>query len=165
MESFDRDPGWEGINNRTARSQRPRIVRQDFGFSSDARHGSGARARWAVSFLRTATSPITPERSSRRPSSGRSLPRARCGWGKAARICCSVSSIPVRLPSGELRNTIAIRLNGRGDRFFAYVEACTSKWRANGDTTPFPSVADPNTGRLHLVGYPSETRYEWKLGR
>lgn len=47
-------------------------------------------------------------------------------------------------------NTIAMRLNGRGENFFAYVEYCTSKWRAGGDTTPFPSLTDPQTGRWNL---------------
>src|SRR5207342_2484559 len=51
-------------------------------------------------------------------------------------------------------NTIAIRLNGRGENFFAYVEYCTAKWRAGGDTTPFPSVTDKDTGRWNLIGFP-----------
>lgn len=60
-------------------------------------------------------------------------------------------------------NTIAIRLNGRGDNFFAYVEYCTSKWRAGGDTTPFPSVTDPQTGRWNLIGYPCNQSFNWTL--
>ena len=49
-------------------------------------------------------------------------------------------------------NTIAMRINGRGENFFAYVEYCTSKWRAGGDSTPFPSITDPETGRWNLIG-------------
>ena len=60
-------------------------------------------------------------------------------------------------------NTIAIRLNGRGEHFFAYVEYCTSRWRAGGDTTPFPSTTDPQTGRQNLIGYPCNKSFPWKL--
>lgn len=60
-------------------------------------------------------------------------------------------------------NTIAIRLNGRGESFFAYVEYCTSKWCAGGDTTPFPSVSDPNTGRMSLIGFPCGESIKWTL--
>ena len=60
-------------------------------------------------------------------------------------------------------NTMAIRLNGRGDHFFAYVEYCTSKWRAGGDTTPFPSITDPTTGRWNLLGYPCNKSLKWTL--
>src|SRR4029434_6030955 len=59
-------------------------------------------------------------------------------------------------------NTIAIRLNGRGEKFFTYVEYCTSKWRAGGDTTPFPSTKDEN-GRTALLGFPSKKPYKWTL--
>src|SRR5690606_32351329 len=55
-------------------------------------------------------------------------------------------------------SSIAIRLNGRGDHFLAYAEYATAKWRAGGDTTPFPSRSDPETGRTGLVGYPSGGR-------
>src|SRR4051812_36898583 len=38
-ESFDRDPNWEGVNNRTARTNTPYTVKQDFGFSNTHRAG------------------------------------------------------------------------------------------------------------------------------
>ena len=60
-------------------------------------------------------------------------------------------------------NTVAIRLNGRGENFFAYVEYGTSKWRAGGDTTPFPSVTDPTTGRWNLIGFPCNQSFRWSL--
>src|SRR5579872_6380381 len=40
-ESFDRDPGWVGVNNRSARLREPRRVRQDFGFSPGTRNCGG----------------------------------------------------------------------------------------------------------------------------
>lgn len=38
LERFDRDPGWDGNNNR-ADSPKPRTVRQDFGYSRTAHVG------------------------------------------------------------------------------------------------------------------------------
>ncbi len=57
-----------------------------------------------------------------------------------------------------------MRINGRGDHFFAFVEYCTSKWRAGGDSIPFPAITDPETGRWKLLGYLSGRRvFEWSL--
>src|SRR5205814_5648949 len=39
-ENFDRDPGWEGVNNRSAQKTQPRQVRQDFGYSA-SNHAGG----------------------------------------------------------------------------------------------------------------------------
>src|SRR5205085_1608672 len=45
-------------------------------------------------------------------------------------------------------NTVALRLQGRGDVFYAYVEYATSRWRAGGDAPGgFPALRDPRTGR------------------
>ena len=41
FESFDRDPGWEGHNNRSAR---PETIRQDFGWSRETANAGGAAA-------------------------------------------------------------------------------------------------------------------------
>src|SRR5713226_3203 len=41
VEHFDRDPGWEGRNNR-AENPKPRRVRQDFGYSRTAHAGGQA---------------------------------------------------------------------------------------------------------------------------
>ena len=42
-ESFDLDPGWVGVNNRSARTLDPVTIRQDFGFSPDTAHAGGGR--------------------------------------------------------------------------------------------------------------------------
>src|SRR5256885_12646847 len=42
-ENFDRDPGWEGINNRSARTGEPVTVREDFGFSNTQNAGGTSR--------------------------------------------------------------------------------------------------------------------------
>ena len=42
MESFDRDPGWLGVNNRLAQTREPIQIRQDFGFSAKTGYAGGA---------------------------------------------------------------------------------------------------------------------------
>ena len=49
-------------------------------------------------------------------------------------------------------NTVALRLLGRGDVFYAYVEYTTGKWRAGGDSPGgFATVKDEKTGRTNLL--------------
>ena len=40
-ESFDRDPGWVGVNNRSATTRDPIKIRQDFGYSAKTAHAGG----------------------------------------------------------------------------------------------------------------------------
>src|SRR5204863_3523461 len=61
-------------------------------------------------------------------------------------------------------NTVALRLYGRGDVFYAYVEYATGRWRAGGDSPGgFATVRDPTTGRLDLKGFPGGTNnvHQW----
>ena len=45
-------------------------------------------------------------------------------------------------------NTIALRISGRGDLFYAWVEYATARWRAGGDEPRgFPTRSQPQTGR------------------
>jgi len=49
--------------------------------------------------------------------------------------------------------------------FFTYVEYCTSRWRAGGDTPGgFATVSDPKTGRSQFKGFPLGAKvYEWSI--
>ena len=49
-ETFDRDPGWHGVNNRSARELPPVTIRQDFGYSESSR-AAGARATLRLGLL------------------------------------------------------------------------------------------------------------------
>jgi hypothetical protein len=163
-ESFDRDPGWSGANNRIARTREPRRIRQDFGFSQRTRHAGGMSAGEIGGFVTPAgeaafygkiLEPATleePLSASGTLSMGQGGTHLLLGFFNAATV-------------NEWRtpNTVALRLNGRGDRFYAYVEYCTSKWRAGGDTTPFPLTTDPKSGRASLIGFPCNTSLHWSL--
>jgi hypothetical protein len=61
-------------------------------------------------------------------------------------------------------NSVFIRLYGRGDVFYAYVEYCTRKWRAGADSPGgFATVADPETGKPQLRGFRSDKPHTWSL--
>jgi hypothetical protein len=163
-ESFDRDPGWLGVNNRAARTREPMLVRQDFGFSAETRHAGGASPGEMGGFISPdghaafygqAIEPMILDRPL--SASGRLC----IGQGGTHLLLGFFNSDSVN--EWRTPNTIAMRLNGRGEKFFAYVEYCTSKWRAGGDTTPFPSTTDPKTGRTSLLGFPCNESFNWTL--
>ncbi|MSR58613.1 MAG: hypothetical protein EXS05_13330 [Planctomycetaceae bacterium] len=166
-ESFDRDPGWVGVNNFSARTIEPVKIRQDFGFSPDTAHAGDGRSKekgemggfmtpaGEVAFYGKAIEPLSFDQPL--GASG-TMSIAPGGTHLLLGFFNSASVNEWRTP-----NTVAIRLNGRGEDFFAYVEYCTSKWRAGGDTTPFPSVTDPATGRWSMLGFPCNPSFRWTL--
>jgi len=162
-ESFDRDPGWVGVNNRLAQTLEPVKIRQDFGYSPATDHAGGGKGEMG-GFITAAGEaafygkPINQTDLDKPMSaSGTML----IGPGGTHLLLGFFNSSTVH--EWRTPNTLAIRINGRGERFFAYVEYCTAKWRAGGDTTPFPSTTDPKTGRWNLIGYPCDTSLKWTL--
>ena len=162
-ETFDRDPGWLGVNNRSARERDPVTIRQDFGYSRTA-HAGGRPGEIGGT--------ITP--AGEAAYYGKVIGRKTLDdpLRASGTLACPDGAFHVLLgfynsgTTNEWRtpNTIALRLNGRGDHFFAYVEYCTSRWRAGGDTTPFPSRKDPATGRTGLIGFPSGGKvHRWAI--
>ncbi|MBS0261584.1 MAG: hypothetical protein JSS02_06460, partial [Planctomycetes bacterium] len=163
-ETFDRDPGWDGVNHRSAQSREPVVVRQDFGFSPATRHAGGSDVGEVGGFISPAGEAAfygqviekaqfdQPLRAQGKLCVGRGGTHVLLGFFNAESV-------------NEWRtpNSLALRLNGRGEKFFAYVEYCTSKWRAGGDTVPFPSRTDPATGRQALIGFPCDTSHDWSL--
>lgn len=163
-ESFDRDPGWEGINNRSAQKRQAIKTRQDFGYSPGSRHAGGQ----AVGEIGGYISP-----AGEAAFYGKQLTSTSFEKPLKASGVLSISPGGTHLLLGffnshtvhEWRtpNTVALRLHGRGENFFAYVEYCTSKWRAGGDTTPFPFETDAKTGRQNLIGFPCNQSLKWSL--
>ncbi len=162
-ETFDRDPRWIGVNNRSAREAEPVTIRQDFGWSRSARAGgepgelggfitpAGEAAYYAkVIEPKSFDTPLEASGSLACPDGAFHV---LLGFFNAETVN------EWRTPS-----SIALRLNGRGTFFHAHVEYCTSRWRAGGDTTPFPTREDPGTGRRALIGFPSGGRvHRWSL--
>jgi len=138
LERFDTDPGWDARNNRVHRTE-ARTVRQDFGYSRTD-HAGGAVGE-AGGFVTPAAEPAyyarkIPERTLRDVLTA------------SGTLTCPGRKVHVligffnnrTLNEWRTPNSIAIRLQGRGDVFYAYVEYATQKWRAGADSPqPFPN--------------------------
>jgi len=162
-ESFDRDPGWEAHNNRTGRTS-PEKVHQDFGHSKTNHAGGEAgeiggfitpagEAAYYATEIKPATFDDSLSASGTFACSDRPFNVLVCFFNDQTRN-------EWRTP-----NTIAMRLNGRGDKVFGYVEYCTSRWRAGGDSPQsFPLTKNPETDRDEPVGFPAKGAvHRWTL--
>jgi hypothetical protein len=163
-ENFDKDPGWDGHNNR-AKTPAPRSIRQDFGYSAATAHCGSAPGElgglitpagepaYYAKEIPTKTFDDTLSASGKLVCAGRQF-HALVGFFNSNTV-------------NEWRtpNSIALRLYGRGDVFFAYVEYMTKRWRAGGDSPGgFATVRDPATGRANFKGFPSgPTVHKWSL--
>src|SRR2546426_11964608 len=155
-ENFDKEPNWDGHNNRALRPE-PRKIRQDFGYSPTA-HCGGAPGEMG-GFI----TPAAEAAYYAKEIPNRTFKDSLSASGKVA---CAGREFHVLIGffnAGTLNewrtpNSIALRLQGRGDIFYAYVEYCTSRWRAGGDSPGgFATVRDPATSRINLKGFSSGT--------
>ena len=164
-ESFDSDPQWDCSNNRPAdRNDQPVTVRQDFGYRPTA-HADGKPGE-AGGFVLAAAEPawyakVIPEQTFERPLVASGTLAVADG---ATNVLLGFFNAATA-KEWRTANSLAIRVNGRGDHFYAYLEYCTSKWRAGADSpTPFPFVKDRETGRTSPAGFPAGMkRYRWEL--
>ena len=161
-ERFDRDPGWDGHNNRS-RTPEPRTIRQDFGYSRTS-HAGGAAGEVGGS--------ITP---SAEPSYyGKKIPAA--GLDDVLTASGTMAIDPEGKPGGntligffnaetvnEWRtpNSILLRINGRGDGFHAHLEYATARWRAGADFFSAPAEANGRRSARLLLGGPKA--HSWSL--
>ena len=164
-ESFDRDPQWDRSNNRPAdRNDQPVTVRQDFGHRPTAH--AGGKPGEAGGFVFAAAEPawyakVIPEQTLERPLAASGTLAVADGATNLLLGFFNASTAR----EWRTANSLALRINGRGEHFYAYLEYCTSQWRAGADSpTPFPLVGDPQTGRKSPAGFPAGMkRYRWEL--
>jgi len=163
-QNFDRDPGWHEHNNR-GKSPEPRQIRQDFGYSKTA-HCGGSVPGEIGGFIQPAAeaayyAKVIPTKTFNDPlsASGKVVCEGR-QFHVLVGFFNAKSTNEWRTPNG-----IVLRLQGRGDHFFAYLEYTTSKWRSGGDSPGgFSQVGDPKSGRLNLKGFPNGTNiHQWSL--
>src|SRR3954453_20032389 len=126
-ERFDRDPGWEGRNHHSTHFA-PRTVRQDFGFSP-TRHAGGRSTGEIGGVISPAAepayyAPAIPDRTfgDRLTASG----VLACGQGPVHALVGFFNA--GTLNEWRTPNTIALRIQGRGDVFYAYLEYATRRW-------------------------------------
>ena len=160
-ESFDRDPGWEGINNRAA-SPEPREIRQDFGYSRTS-HAGGAIGE-AGGFITPAGEPAYYAKR----ITARSLNAPLEASGKFTAATGSFNVLVGffnhrTINEWRTPNSLALRFYGRGDVFYPYLEYCTSRWRAGADSPGgFATVSDPRGG-MRLRGLKVGVPHTWSL--
>lgn len=134
-QSFDADPAWDGHNNRS-RAFEPRKVVQDFGWSQTAY--AGGQAGEVGGFISPDAKPAY---------FAKSLPAKSLNDTLTASGTVAVSTSGTidgagntllgffnahSLNEWRTPNTLALRINGRGDGFHVHLEYCTSHWRAGG---------------------------------
>ncbi|MBI1918656.1 MAG: hypothetical protein HYS12_28515, partial [Planctomycetes bacterium] len=160
-ERFDKDPGWEGHNNRAAQ---PRTVRQDFGYSRTAH--AGGKAGEVGGFISPAAEPAYYAKKVARRTFDDPLTASGTFACTGRKFHVLVGFFNANtLNEWRTPNTIALRLSGRGDVFYAFVEYATSRWRAGGDSPrPFPTQRDPRTGRARAKGFAAKGAvHRWSL--
>lgn len=161
-EHFDKEPGWHGHNNR-ATSPEPRTVRQDFGYSRTG-HAGGAPGEIG-GFITPAAEPAYYAKAI--PT--RTFNDALSATGKLVAVGREFNVLLGFFNAGTVNewrtpNTIALRLYGRGDVFYAYVEYATSHWRAGGDSPGgFAQIRETDTGRMRLKGFTRGAVHRWSL--
>lgn len=161
-ERFDRDPGWDSHNNRSAPSP-PREIRQNFGYSNTSH--SGGKPGEIGGLITPAAEPAFYAKK-----------LTQCSFNDrliaSGNLVCTGKQFHALIgffnadTVNEWRtpNTIALRISGRGEIFYAWLEYCTGRWRAGGDRPlGFPTEKDPKTARMRLKGFPLEGVHRWSL--
>ncbi len=160
-ERFDKDPQWDGRNYRPAVP--PLTVRQDFGYSRSEH--AGGKIGEIGGLITAAGEPAYYGKKIADATFDQKL-------SASGTLACTGRKFHVlvgffnasTINEWRTPNTIALRLAGRGDVFYAYVEYCTSRWRAGGDEPrSFPAIKDEQTGRMQLKGFPIEGVHRWSL--
>ena len=156
--TFDTDPGWDDHNNRSqAFELRP--IAQDFGYAPDRGLGGqpgaiggniypdGTPAYYAVAI---------PEQSLDEPLRASGVLKVEPGGGNVLLGFFNAGTINEwRTP-----NSLAFRINGRGETFHVHTEYATSNWRAGASVI---GRVDLQADRVHPAEHPSGGEYRWSL--
>ena len=158
-ETFDLDPRWDAHNCRVATAA-GREVRQDFGFSGATAH---CAAKGEIGgFIQPAAEPayyakiISPRTlDDILAASGKLV----CEGGQGNALIGFFNA--ATLNEWRTPNTIALRVYGRGQVFYAYVEYANQKWRAGAGEF---GTADPTTRKSATKQFKSGTKvHSWAL--
>lgn len=157
QESFDKDPGWDGHNNR---SVKPETIRQDFGWSPGTTNAGGTPGEIG-GLISPAAEPAYyakkfPTRTFNDVLAASGTVKVEKGGGHTL-----IGFFDARtLNEWRTPNTIALRIQQRGDVFHCHLEHCTSKWRAGaGIIGHYDKVRD----RMHAKELSCGRVYAWSL--
>ncbi len=158
LETFDADPGWEGINNRSTHFE-PREITQDFGYSHDVELAGvkGAIGGRITPDARAAyyAMPIQPLSFDTPFSASGTLTMKEGGGNLLLGFFNSTTLNEWRTP-----NTVVFRINGRGETMHVHTEYLTAKWRAGAGII---GRYDKETDRNHPVEIPTNGTYPWTM--
>ena len=139
-ERFDKDPGWDGHNHRAVTPEK-RTIRQDFGYSRTA--NAGGKPGEVGGFITPAAESAYYARKIEARTFGDTLTASGTLNCKSP-TCHLLIGFFNADTTNEWRtpNTVSLRLLGRGEVFYAFVEYCTGKWRAEtlGDVPSYPAA-------------------------
>jgi hypothetical protein len=140
----------------------PRTIRQDFGFNKTANTGGAGEVG---GFISPAAEPAYYAKSLPAKSFENTLSASGTFSCPGRRFHVLVGFFnPDTLNEWRTPNTIALRISGRGDVFYAWLEYATARWRAGGDSPQgFPTERDARTGRRRLKGFPRQGVHHWSL--
>jgi len=156
-ESFDKDPGWDGHNNRSIRAE---LIRQDFGWSPGTTNASGTTGEIG-GLITPAAEPAYyakrfPTRTFNDVLSASGTVKVEKGAGHTL-----IGFFDARtLNEWRTPNTIALRIQQRGDVFHCHLEHCTSKWRAGAGII---GRYDKARDRMEPKELPCGRVYAWSL--
>ncbi len=162
-ERFDADPHWDGLNHRALVPEPQQIV-QDFGYSP-TQHAGGSDAGEIGGWTTPAAEPAYYAQPIAEATFDDRL-------SLSGKLNCTGRQFHVLVGffnSGSVdewrtSNSIFLRLYGRGDVFYAYVEYCTSQWRAGGDSPGgFTTITEAETGRQQLHGFESNAVHDFSI--
>jgi hypothetical protein len=157
QQSFDKDPGWDGHNNR---SLKPETIRQDFGWSATTLN-AGSKAGEIGGLIGPAAEPASygkkfPARTFNDVVTASGTLMVEKGAGHTLIGFFNNDT----LNEWRTPNTIALRINQRGNVFHCHVEYCTAKWRAGaGIIGEYDKVRDRMSAKELQCG----RVYKWSL--
>lgn len=164
VENFDADPGWEGHNNRSTAFEKREIV-QRFGYSN-SQHAGGQHAGEIGGSITPAAEPayyakqIAPATFDDRLTASGVLA---CPGEQPFHALIAFFNSET-LNEWRTPNTIAIRIQGRGEMFYAFVEYCTGTWRAGGDSPGGFATVPGENGRRQLRGFKTNgVSHRWSI--
>lgn len=161
-QTFDKDPGWDGQNNRSTAFP-IRTIRQDFGYSPTARAGGAVGEMGG--FITPAAEPAYYAKKIPTKTFNDRLSASGTVVCKGPRFHLVIGFFNAgTLNEWRTPNTVSLRLSARGDFFYAWLEYATRKWRAGGDNPQGFTVRDPQTGKQTQIELPGGERvYRWTL--
>jgi hypothetical protein len=162
-EHFDHDPGWEAHNN-VPPPKAVRTIRQDFGYCPRTPFDEEKPA--IGGFITAAAEPafyakkLTPRTLEDGLSASGSFV---CADGRFHVVLGFFNADT--LNEWRTPNTMVLRLSGRGDVVYAWLEYANQRWRAGGDRPQsFPTVRDARTGKVRPKGFAAQkTLHTWSL--